>query len=304
MQEQHFNGVWTALITPFLEDESIDWTSYDHLLSRQAEANVTGVVISGTTGESPCLSEQEKLKLIEHARSTLPDHIRIMAGTGSNSTRASIELSKKAQEAGADSLLVVTPPYNKPTPSGLYRHFSEIAAATELPICLYHVPGRTAQTLAPETMKKLTDIPSIQAVKEASGDLALFGQFLEISEDSLCYLTGDDPTFLASFAIGCEGVISVLSNLYPKAMKLLFDLSKTGHHTKALALNKALTPLFHGMFIESNPGPVKAAFASKGLCQNILRSPLAPMEEQNQQSLLALIKDTEQKLAGLEVPRA
>ena len=197
--KESIKGIYTAIITPFNNDETIDYESFRKLLKKQAEAKVNGVVVFGTTGESPTLDDSEKLELIKVARNELPSEIKVMAGTGSNNTKKTIELSKQAVKAGADSLLIVTPPYNKPNDEGMYNHFSLIATELKTPICLYHVPGRTGQLLTADQMAKLSEIEEIVAIKEASADLALFTE-TAIKSDALA-LTGDDPTYLASLLL-------------------------------------------------------------------------------------------------------
>jgi 4-hydroxy-tetrahydrodipicolinate synthase len=205
MNTTHFSGVWTAIATPFLENGSIDWPAFEKHLAQQASGGVNGIVISGTTGESPTLTVQEKISLVRKARALLPGTIRIMAGSGGNNTAQSVELSKLCVDAGADSLLIVTPPYNKPSPAGLKLHFQTIADAVDVPLCLYHVPGRTGQSLSAGIIASLTSINRVLAVKEASGDLALYGRV--VCQSKADVLSGDDPTYLASLAVGGQGVI-------------------------------------------------------------------------------------------------
>lgn len=289
MNTTHFSGVWTAIATPFLENGSIDWTSFEKHLAQQAAAGITGIVISGTTGESPALSVQEKISLVRKARSTLPASVRVMAGSGGNNTAQSIELSKLCVDAGADSLLIVTPPYNKPSLAGLKLHFQMIADAVTVPLCLYHVPGRTGQSLSAQSIASLTAINRVSAVKEASGDLALYGRLVCQSKADI--LSGDDPTYLASLSVGGQGVISVVSNIFPAAMVQMTAAFKSQKNEAALAIHKILLPSIDILFCESNPGPLKAAMNIFGLGKNILRPPLAPVTDEN----FRLIKSTIEK---------
>lgn len=290
-------GVVTALITPFLTDYSIDWQSFDRLLDTQIEGKVNGVVISGTTGEASTLSVQEKLSLVRRARAQLPREISVMAGTGGQSTEQTIELSKLAIDAGADSLLVVTPPYNKPSFNGLMLHFSEISNACHVPIMLYHVPGRTAQTLTSDEMAKICQIKHVNSIKEASGDIALFSK--TVLETQVAVLTGDDPSYLPSLIAGGKGVVSVLTNIYPQAFVAMTKAFEKGDNKKALAIHQALLPMIEVLFCESNPGPIKFALAQKGLCEDVLRSPLCSVNESNEIKIKEAIDKTEQGLISL-----
>jgi 4-hydroxy-tetrahydrodipicolinate synthase len=299
MNQNMIEGVWTAIATPFSDSGAIDWSAFERHLDQQARGGVNGIVISGTTGESPTLSVQEKISLVRKARAHLPAKVRIMAGSGGNNTAQSIELSKLCVEAGADSLLIVTPPYNKPSLAGLQLHFQMIADSVHVPLCLYHVPGRTGQTLQAAAIATLTKIPKVSAVKEASGDIALYGRVVNGSEASI--LSGDDPTYLASLAVGGRGVISVVSNIFPEAMVELTRAFSAKQNDRALAIHKILLPAIDILFCESNPGPLKAALDVFGLAKNILRAPLAPVtvEHYNQiKDTLLQTKDTLAKLIG------
>ena len=286
MNHKLIDGVWTAIATPFSESGAIEWGAFEKHLDQQARGGVSGIVISGTTGESPTLTVQEKISLIRKARAHLPAKVRIMAGSGGNNTAQSIELSKLCVEAGADSLLIVTPPYNKPSSAGLKLHFQMIADNVDVPLCLYHVPGRTGQSLSAASISTLTQISKVQSVKEASGDIALYARLVNTSEASI--LSGDDPTYLASLAVGGRGVISVVSNIFPEAMVELTRAFNAQQNDKALAIHKVLLPAIDVLFCESNPGPLKAALDIFGLGKNILRAPLAPVTDDN----YALIKST------------
>jgi 4-hydroxy-tetrahydrodipicolinate synthase len=292
-----FHGVWTALVTPFRADLQIDWDAFDTLLTMQEKGGVAGIVISGTTGESPTLAVHEKLALIRRARARLGSHIHIMAGTGDNSTQQTIELSRLAQDAGADSLLVVTPPYNKPSTAGLIGHFKAVSDQVSIPICLYHVPGRTAQFLTVDAMTKICDEARIACVKEASADVAFFSRAKQ--KTGVAFLSGDDPTYLASLAVGGVGVISVMSNVYPEAMVALTKAFQNKDQSRALALHEALLPAIDAMFCEVNPCPTKAALAQKGIIQNIVRQPLAPVTSASEVLIAEILATTEQKLRGL-----
>jgi len=294
MSDNFLTGVWTAIATPFLDNGAIDWQAFESLLNHQAAGDVSGVVISGTTGESPTLTVQEKISLVRKARAFLPSSIRIMAGSGGNNTAQSVELSKLCIDAGADSLLIVTPPYNKPSVAGLKLHFQTIADAVSTPLCLYHVPGRTGQSLSAATIAELTTIKNVSAVKEASGDLALYGRL--VCQTKANVFSGDDPTYLASLAVGGKGVISVVSNIMPAAMVCLTNAFKDQKQDLALSVHKALLPVIDVLFCESNPGPLKAALSILGICKNSLRPPLASVTEDNFRLIQATLEQTQREL--------
>ena len=291
-------GVWTAIATPFTDSKAIDWAAFEKLLTLQADGAVSGIVVSGTTGESPTLSVQEKISLVRKARAILPAKIRVMAGSGGNNTEQSIELSKLCVEAGADSLLIVTPPYNKPSTAGLVQHFTMISDSVDVPLCLYHVPSRTGQALSPAVIGQITQIPRIIAVKEASGDIALFSRALCSSNAS--FLTGDDPTYLASLSVGGSGVISVVSNVFPKAMVALTRAYEARDTVAAKNLHNVLLPAIDVLFCESNPGPLKAAIEIFGWASNVLRAPLAPVTSDNYKFIKATLERVKSQLISMQ----
>lgn len=292
-----FHGVWTALVTPFRKDQEIDWEAFEKLLALQEQGGVQGIVISGTTGESPTLTVQEKLSLIRKARAVLGPSVRVMAGTGDNNTQQSVELSRLAQDAGADSLLVVTPPYNKPSTAGLTLHYKAIAQAVKIPICLYHVPGRTAHMLTVDQIAAVCQAAGVKAVKEASADVAFFSR--ATTKAGIPFLSGDDPTCLASMAVGGKGVISVVSNVFPKALVDMANAFQSGNNAKALALHNALMPAIDILLCEVNPCPAKAALSILGRCQNVLRAPLAEVTEANFKRIQETITATVENLKRL-----
>ena len=296
------DGIWTALITPFLGDGKIDFPSFEKILEDQAAAGVSGVVVSGTTGESATLSVPEKCELVAFAKKKLPSKVKVMAGTGCNNTENTVLLSQKMKELGADALLVVTPPYNKPTFKGLYGHFQKVCEATDLPVCLYHVPGRTAQSISPKNLAALSQIKNIVSVKEASGDMALFGRLygqLEMDGTDVSLLSGDDPTFLASLPIGGEGLISVISNVFPKAVVAMWESYQKGDIAGARRLHHTLLDPIDHMFIEASPGPAKYALSKKGLCQNVVRMPLAICEAESCKAIDGSLSKAAKKLESL-----
>ncbi len=292
-------GVYTAIVTPFTRDGQIEWGAFDKLLQLQAQAEVDGVVVTGTTGESPTLSVDEKVSLYRRARAFLPASVKVMAGTGGNCTKQSIELSKLAQDAGVDSLLIVTPPYNKPTREGLKAHYQAIADATRIPLCLYHVPSRTGQRLSAEDLAYICAIPQVTAVKEASAELPLFAKAVMLSGSGTDYLSGDDFTYLPSLAVGGQGVISVGTNVFPRAFVQMTRRFRHGDLGGALAIHQVLLPFTEHLFMESNPGPAKHVLASQGIIQDSLRLPLVTVLPETAQRLVKSYQETERQLREL-----
>lgn len=297
MNSAKIDGVWTAIATPFSDSGAIDWNSFEKHLAHQTSGGVSGIVISGTTGESPTLTVQEKISLVRKARALLPSSVRVMAGSGGNNTAQSIELSKLCVDAGADSLLIVTPPYNKPSLSGLKLHYQMIADSVNVPLCLYHVPGRTAQSLSHSAIATLTGIKNVMAVKEASGDIALYSRVVNATKASI--LSGDDPTYLASLSVGGAGVISVVSNVFPEAMVALTKAFMTQQNAQALAIHKALLPAIDVLFCETNPCPLKAALEIFGFGKNVLRAPLAPVSDENYSLIKRTLLATKDELKNI-----
>ena len=292
-----FHGVWTAIATPFRADQQIDWQAFEKLLSLQDQGNVSGIVISGTTGESPTLTVPEKLSLIRKARAFLSPRVRVMAGTGDNNTQQSVELSRLAEDAGADSLLVVTPPYNKPTTGGLIRHYRAITDSVSIPVCLYHVPGRTAHMLTVDQMTTVCKEGKVKAVKEASADLGFFSRSLHAT--AIPFLSGDDTTYLACLAVGGKGVISVIANIFPREMVALTNAFHAGDLTKAQAIHHGLMPAIDVMFCETNPGPLKSALETLGIGKNVVRAPLAEVSEANRRRIAETVLAAKEQLKGL-----
>ena len=297
--DKSYKGVWTALVTPFLEDLSIDYTTWDKLILAQKNAGVTGLVISGSTGEGATLTTTEKLSLMKRAKALVGHDLYLMGGIGGSDTAQCIELAKLYEDAGADCLLVVTPPYNKPSLAGLKIHFQSIGEKVRIPLCLYHVPGRTGQRLDAYSLSELCKIPSIKMVKEASGDLSLFSEALLSS--NVLYFSGDDLTYLGSLAYGAAGSISVISNLFPKEWVALTEAFSNKNFEKMQSLNRVLFPLNKNMYIEGNPTPLKACMEMIRLCKGYVRPPLAPVTDENRQKLEALLQSYKKQTHGFEL---
>jgi 4-hydroxy-tetrahydrodipicolinate synthase len=261
-----------------LGDGAIDYDAWDALLDFHAREGTDGVVVGGTTGESPTLDRAELEQLVHRAKSRLGGRIPVIAGSGTNGTAGSIALSRVAEAAGADALLVVTPYYNKPTQEGLYRHFSAIADAVGIPLILYNVPGRTACDLLPETVVRLSRHPRIAGVKEATGDLSRAKPILDGSRPGFVLLSGDDPTVAQLMQLGCRGVISVTANVAARAMHELCAAALAGRHDEAAAIDARLAALHKALFVEPNPIPVKWAVGRMGLIGPGIRLPLTPLD--------------------------
>jgi 4-hydroxy-tetrahydrodipicolinate synthase len=283
-----FTGVITALVTPFRND-TVDETALRELVEDQIKNGIDGLVPVGTTGESPTLSFEEHVRVIETVVEAARKRVPVIAGTGSNATREAIELSREARRVGADGLLLVTPYYNKPTQDGLYRHFKAVVDEVPLPTIVYNVPGRTACDLLPETIARLCDLPAVVGVKEATGSALRATQVLAKVGDRLAVLSGDDATAFALFALGARGCISVVSNVAPADMSAMWDAAAAGDWKKSRALHYKLLPLSEWLFVESNPIPVKAALAMMGRMSDELRPPLYPLSGPNREKVRAAL---------------
>ena len=275
-------GCATALVTPFKPDGAVDEESLTRLIEYQLTGGIKLLVPCGTTGESATMTEAEDQFVIKRAIELARDRARVIAGTGSNSTAVAIENSKIAKSLGADAVLVVAPFYNKPTQSGLYAHFRAIAEAVEIPIVIYNVPGRTSCNISAETTLRLArDCENIVAVKEASGNLAQIMEILRERPKDFRVLSGDDAFTFPMIALGADGLISVASNEAPELMARLVNLALEGNWEEARELHYRLLPLMEANFIESSPGPVKAALAMMNLIGETYRLPLVAIEEKH-----------------------
>lgn len=281
MKKPIFEGACTALVTPFRRDGSLDPDMTTRLLRRQEENGVRAVVLSGTTGESPTLSAEEKLQLFRLGREVLSSGTLVIAGTGSNDTAKAVELSRQAEQAGADALLVVSPYYNKATPEGLITHYTKIAQAVELPIILYNVPGRTGVDVPVEVYARLCRIPNIAGVKEASGNLPKIARIRQVCGPDFSVWSGNDDSIVPTLSLGGRGVVSVLSNLCPEETVAMADAGLRGDFKTAGAMQCRLMPLIDALFRRVNPIPIKAALSLMGLDCGPCRLPLTelPPEE-------------------------
>ncbi|MBN2343681.1 MAG: 4-hydroxy-tetrahydrodipicolinate synthase [Deltaproteobacteria bacterium] len=287
-----FQGVFTALVTPFKADGSLDEETYAKLVARQIESGIAGIVPCGTTGESPTLSLDEHEHVIDVAVELAKGKCTVIAGAGSNCTQEATRLSIHAQEAGADAILSVNPYYNKPSQLGLYRHFKTVADAVDIPVVLYNIAGRTGVNLETETLLKLQrDCKNIIAVKEASGNINQMREVIQKTGDDFSVLSGDDAMAVELVKSGGDGVISVASNLMPEKMTKIIKLALEGNTAEAEKLDAEMQTLYDVMFIETNPIPVKTAMAMMGMCEEVFRLPLCELSTpENRAQLSAVLK--------------
>ncbi len=288
-----FRGVYTALVTPFNDDGSLDEGALRNLVDLQIAGGVQGIVPMGTTGESPTVTHEENIRVVEVVAEQAKGRLAIIAGTGSNSTDEAVRMTRLAQDVGATASLQVTPYYNKPTQEGLYRHFTTIADSTELPIMVYNIQGRTACNVETETMLRLAAHPRIVAVKEASGSMAQVMEVISVRPERLAVLSGDDNLTLPIMALGGEGVVSVASNIAPRMMGRLVNAILDGRLDDARALHYRLLPLFRGVFLQTNPIPIKYALAARKLIREAYRLPLCPLDEGDRKKLDAVLEQVQ-----------
>jgi 4-hydroxy-tetrahydrodipicolinate synthase len=273
-------GTYTALVTPFRDDEAIDWSAVDSLVDAQLDAGIDGLVPCGTTGESPTLTAGEQLEVVRRVVERARGRARVMAGTGTNATRTSIELSRQAERAGVDAVMLVVPYYSKPTQEGLYRHFVAVAASVGCAVAVYNIPTRSGVDLLPETLARICEkAKNVVAVKEATGNVLRAQELVRRFGDRLSVMSGDDALTLPILSVGGRGVISVTSNLLPEHVGRMTKLALDGRFLEAQSIHLALLPVHEVMFVESNPAPVKAALAMKGRMKDVVRGPLAPASD-------------------------
>ena len=289
MLGKEFKGVYTALVTPFLENGKVNEETLRKLVDLQIEGGVQGLVPMGTTGESPSLNHEEHIDVISIVIDQCKGKIPVIAGTGSNSTEEAINLTAKAKQLGASASLQVAPYYNKPTQEGLYQHFSKIAEEIDLPHIVYNIPGRSGVNITNDTMLRLAKHKNIVAVKDATGNLNQMMDLVSRKPDDLVILSGDDNLCFPIITLGGSGVISVASNIVPGKMVELVNASLNGDNEKAKKLHYELLPLLKVLFIETNPIPIKAIMALKGLIKEIYRLPMCPLSKENKEKLTSVI---------------
>jgi 4-hydroxy-tetrahydrodipicolinate synthase len=280
-----FQGVFTALITPFGSDGTVDEGALRRIVNAQIEAGITGLVPMGTTGESPTVTHEENLRVIEVVLDEAAGRVPVIAGTGSNSTDEAIGMTRRAKELGATASLQVSPYYNKPSQEGLFRHFTSIADAVDLPMVVYNIPGRTGTNIETETLVRMSSHPNVVAVKEASGSVKQMMEVLAAVPESFDVLSGDDNLAFPLTVLGGRGVISVVSNLIPGRMVELITRALQGEVIAARKLHFELLPLFRTAFIDTNPIPIKYMMHRAGLCEERYRLPMVPLSEAHRQEV-------------------
>jgi 4-hydroxy-tetrahydrodipicolinate synthase len=279
-----FRGAYTALVTPFKKG-GVDYSAFKALLKKQKTARVAGVVPCGCTGEAATLTLEERRELVRISLETVGDDLRVVPGTGTNSTQTTIALTREAEKLGAHAAMLITPYYNKPSQRGLIGHYLRVAEATALPLVLYNVPGRTGVTLAAETVAELHASGRFAAIKEAGGSVDAVSELRSKSE--ITVLSGDDSLTVPMMSVGAKGVVSVISNLRPEAVREMVDYALGGDFERAATVHFQLLPLVRAAFVESNPSPIKAMLSIAGEVENELRAPLAPVSDRS----MALIRE-------------
>lgn len=274
-------GTHVAIITPMRDDGAIDWAAWSRLLDWHAASGTQGVIVGGTTGESPTVTAEELLELTRRARAQIGGRMQLIVGCGSNDTATTVARVRAFSNEGVDGLLLATPAYNKPMQQGLYLHFEAAAAASGVPIILYNVPSRTAVDMLPETVARLAQLPNITAIKEAVADMKRVRALVEQCPKGFCVLSGDDLTAREAIANGAHGVISVTANVAPATMSQMIAAALAGDMLRARELDAKLTGLHEKLFIETNPIPVKWALERMGMIEGHLRLPLTPLSERH-----------------------
>ncbi len=296
---ENLKGVYTALITPFTKGGNVDEDALRKIIEYQIANGISGLVPCGTTGESPTLSHEEHDRVIRLTVQAAGGRVPVIAGTGSNATSEAIRLTKHAEEAGVDAVLLVNPYYNKPTQKGLYLHFKAIADSVKIPCVLYNIKGRTGINLETETLARLArDCTNISTVKEASGDLQQMKDVIAVTDSTFHVLSGDDNMTLSLIEAGGKGVISVASNLIPDRMTEMVGLALEGKFTEAREKEKSLSAFFKTMFIETNPIPIKTAMAMRGWCEEKFRLPICPLSSEENRIKVKQVVD------NLNIPMA
>ncbi|KIQ93579.1 Dihydrodipicolinate synthase [Anoxybacillus thermarum] len=285
-----FGQIATAMVTPFDNKGNIDFAKTTQLVNYLIENGTDSLVVAGTTGESPTLTTEEKLALFRHVVEVVDGRVPVIAGTGSNNTRASIELTKKAEEIGVDAVMIVAPYYNKPNQEGIYQHYKAIAESTSLPVMVYNIPGRAVVNISVETIVRLSQIPNVVAVKDASGNLDAMTEIIAKTRDDFMLYSGDDGLTLPVLSIGGSGVVSVASHIIGNEMKQMIQAFMSGNNKEAAKLHQRLLPIMKALFAAPSPVPVKTALQMKGLDVGSVRLPLVPLTEQERLQLMHVLQ--------------
>ncbi|MEW4265277.1 4-hydroxy-tetrahydrodipicolinate synthase [Priestia megaterium] len=281
----NFGQVLTAMVTPFNQNGEIDFNATKTLVEHLITNGTDGLVVAGTTGESPTLTTEEKIELFKCVVEAAAGRVHVIAGTGSNNTQASISLTKLAEETGVDGIMLVAPYYNKPSQEGLYQHFKTIAESTSLPVMLYNIPGRSVVNISVETIVRLSEIPNVVSIKEASGNLDAMAEIISKTPSDFTLYSGDDGLTIPVLAIGGAGVISVASHIIGNDMQEMINAFKNGDVQKAAATHRNLLPIMRALFIAPSPSPVKAALNLNGIQVGGVRLPMVPLSNKEQSAL-------------------
>ena len=292
--------VLTAMVTPMLDNGDVDYNKVEQLANYLTENGSDSIVVTGTTGESPTLTHEEETKILHAAKKGVKNNSKIIMGTGSNSTKTAVEMSKLAEQEGADGILCVVPYYNKPSQKGIIEHFSAIAEAVKLPIVMYNIPSRTGVNMAVDTVKILAEkYNNIAALKQSYGDMDTITELNINTPEDFTILSGDDSLTLPMMSLGVHGVISVASHIFGNEIKMMIKEFKSGNIVKARNLHNKLYPVFRKLFMAPNPTPVKAALADMGLINDYVRQPLVRLTEDEKSELMSTIKSTRANLMAL-----
>ncbi|WP_096269835.1 4-hydroxy-tetrahydrodipicolinate synthase [Paucisalibacillus globulus] len=286
----NFGKILTAMITPFDENGEINFDETTKLVNYLLENGTEGLVVAGTTGESPTLTTKEKIALFSHVVKIVDKRVPVIAGTGGNNTKSTIELTKEAENCGVDAIMLVAPYYNKPNQRGLYEHFKVVANETSLPVMLYNIPGRSVVKLTAETIIALSKIDNIVSVKEASGDLDQAAIIIENTNDDFSVYSGDDGLTLPMMAIGGDGIVSVASHVIGNEMQEMIKAYEEGNTNRAASIHRKLLPIMNGLFEAPSPTPVKAALVFKGINPGGVRLPLVPLTEVENNNIKLLLE--------------
>ncbi|MBP1931550.1 4-hydroxy-tetrahydrodipicolinate synthase [Ammoniphilus resinae] len=285
-----FGRLLTAMVTPFNDQLEVDFEAATKLIDHLIQTGTETLVVGGTTGESPTLSKDEKIALFRYVVKEAKGRVKVIAGTGSNNTQASIELTRAAEEVGVDGIMLVVPYYNKPSQEGLYQHFKAIAESTSLPVMLYNIPGRSAINMSVETILRLAEVPNITSVKEASGDLSAAAFIVDKAPEGFRVYSGDDKLTLPIMSVGGHGIVSVASHVIGQEIKEMVQAYVDGNVSVASSLHRKYLPIFEGIFVTSNPVPIKYALQQMGVQVGSVRLPLVPVTPQEAKFIDSLFK--------------
>ncbi|EQB37784.1 MULTISPECIES: 4-hydroxy-tetrahydrodipicolinate synthase [Virgibacillus] len=294
-----FGQVVTAMVTPFDQQGEIDFQATENLVNYLIANGSDALVVAGTTGESPTLTNEEKLALFKSVVKITNGRIPIIAGTGSNHTKASIELTKQAEQTGVDGIMLVTPYYSKPSQEGIYRHFQSIAEATSLPIMLYNVPGRTVANASAETIVRLSEIDSIVSIKEASGDLDQITEIIRRTPHDFTLYSGDDGLTLPVLSVGGTGVVSVASHIIGNEMQEMVNQYRNGNVIRSAEVHQHLLPIMKALFAAPSPTPVKAALNLKGISVGSVRLPMVPLHQEEYEELKHVLQFSQSMVSAI-----